>query len=175
MKSANTCYSHIEDLQLLSASNLCWELTFFCVKMRIEGLQALKPRLPSTSATETDLKARSNASGLVSEGRVFQDSTFGGTQAAQNQTNSAWSKDCEMMSTDSGMGQEVMIKESPLAANPSVTSKSGFDVEVRLVEREDDVDVDIGMGEWRVESFKAAVSEPVIYSPVTYQCLVRCF
>jgi hypothetical protein len=111
----------------------------------------------------------------MSEGRVFQDSTFGGSQAEQNQTNSAWSKDCEMMSTDSGMGQEVVIKESPLAANPSVTSKSGFDVEVRLVEREDDVDVDIGMGEWRVESFKAAVSEPVIYSPVTCQCLVRCF
>jgi hypothetical protein len=44
-----------------------------------------------------------------------------------------------------------------------------------LVEREDDVDVDIGMGEWRVESFKAAVSEPVIYSPITCQCLVRCF
>jgi hypothetical protein len=141
--------------------------------MRIEGLQALKPRLPFTSATETDSKARSNASGLVGEGRVFQDSTFGGSQAVQNQTNSAWSKDCEMMNTDSGMGQEVVIKESPLAANPSVTSKSGFDVEVRLVER--DVDVDIGMGEWRVESFKAAVSEPVIYSPITCQCLVRCF
>lgn len=60
---------------------------------------------------------------------------------------------------------EVRLESSHLgsfsAADPSVTSKSGFDFEIQLEEPEDDDGMDIGMGGWVVKICKAAVREPV--------------
>lgn len=44
---------------------------------------------------------------------------------------------------------------------PNVTSKSGCDLEVSLVERGHDLETDFGMGNWLMDSFRLGLGEPV--------------
>lgn len=66
--------------------------------------------------------------------------------------------------TDYRVGTEdVPMKRTkrPLDSLPNVTSKSGCDLEVSLVERGHDFETDFGMGNWLMDSFRLGLGEPV--------------
>lgn len=46
-------------------------------------------------------------------------------------------------------------------AQPVITSKSGLNFEVRLLAREEAANVEMGLGEWLVDSLRISVEEPV--------------
>lgn len=141
--------------------------------MRIEGLQALKPRLLLDTVTPARMAA---SEGSVTSSMEFlecgdTDFVYSDRRTSvsyQNGVNLASNIlgledfDIGLNTNNPGLRRESTSKDASSAANPNVTSKSGFDVEVQFVEREDDGDIDMGMGEWMVESCKAAVTEPVI-------------
>lgn len=59
------------------------------------------------------------------------------------------------------IGDEPVKKIRKLDSLPNVTTTSGLNLEVALVERGDEVGTKFGMGDWIVESFQAGVQEPV--------------
>jgi hypothetical protein len=59
--------------------------------------------------------------------------------------------------------EEVPMKRTkrPLDSLPNVTSRSGCDLEVSLVERGHDLGTDFGMGNWLMDSFRFGLGEPL--------------
>lgn len=111
--------------------------------MRIEGLQAVKPRSPATSPTPVV------GGGYVTD--LGNEETILTTATPSN-------------NIDNETPDEPVRKVRRLLNTlPNVTSTSGLDMEVHLVERGKEVDTVMGIGDWILHSFRAGVREPVSY------------
>lgn len=62
-----------------------------------------------------------------------------------------------------GIDEEIPLKKIKRLPDtlPNITSRSGCDFEMCLVERGDDLETDFGMGNWLMDSFRVGVGEPV--------------
>lgn len=135
--------------------------------MQIEGLQALKPRFSSIHSV-----GDVSDSTLLSSSMEYLD--CGGvdlspTNYGQNGARVASDDGVSDIGLDGNSSENSLHPGSFSPADPSVTSKSGFDFEIQLEEPEDDDGIDIGMGGWVVKICKAAVREPVSNKdPVVY-------
>lgn len=135
------------------------------VQMQIEGLQALKPRFSGNQLSVRD----ASDSAQMSSSTEYLD--FGGMDSSPSnlgQNGAHVATDIDGVLDDIGLDGsssegrlDSLHPGSFSAADPSVTSKSGFDFEIQLEEPEDDDGIDIGMGGWVVKICKAAVREPV--------------
>ena len=136
-------------------------------QMQIEGLQALKPRFignPSHQIRDAPDNVQMRSSVYVDCGGL---DSLDSSPSRYDQNGAHLAADLNGVN---GIGLERNSGDVRLdsldggafsAADPSVTSKSGFDFEIQLEEPEDDDGVDIGMGGWVVKICKAAVREPV--------------
>jgi len=68
-------------------------------------------------------------------------------------------------SASDAVGTEVAPKRTkrPLDTLPNITSGSGCDLELCLIERGHDAETDFGLGNWLMDSFRLGVGEPVCY------------
>ncbi|KAG0586203.1 hypothetical protein KC19_2G072000 [Ceratodon purpureus] len=135
--------------------------------MQIEGLQALKPRFTGNPSHEVrdaveDLQVRSSVyfdcGGLDSVYSSFAKHEQNGAHLAAGVYGV---DDVCLDRNSSDRGLDSLHRGAFSAADPSVTSKSGFDFEIQLEETEDEDGIGIGMGGWGVKICKAAVREPV--------------
>ncbi|XP_024386445.1 uncharacterized protein [Physcomitrium patens] len=136
--------------------------------LKIEGLQALKPRVIGNSSHQIrdfagNVQMNSSVEYLDCGGADFSycGSPNPGQSGAILADNISGLRDIGSSITSSEVRLESSHLGSFSAADPSVTSKSGFDFEIQLEEPEDDDGMDIGMGGWVVKICKAAVREPV--------------
>lgn len=136
--------------------------------MRIEGLQALKPQVPSSNTSQVRASASLTTSSMEYLDCGDSDFIYTATGAAEMLSQNGAANiegledfDIGLSRNNSSMRLDSMQRAKFSAVDPSVTSNSGFDVEIRLVEQDDEGDYDIGMGGWVVKSCKAAVREPV--------------
>ncbi|KAG0566404.1 hypothetical protein KC19_7G061500 [Ceratodon purpureus] len=86
-----------------------------------------------------------------------------GLQAVRNESNQAPHFDSQPSASDALSTEEVPLKKIKRLPDrlPTITSRSGCDLEVCLVERGHDVETDFGMGNWLMDSFRVGLGEPV--------------
>ena len=144
------------------------QVEFVASQMRIEGLQALKPQVPSSNTSQVRASASLTTSSMEYLECGDSDFIYTATGAAEMLSQNGAANiegledfDIGLSRNNSSMRLDSMQRAKFSAVDPSVTSNSGFDVEIRLVEQDDEGDYDIGMGGWVVKSCKAAVREPV--------------
>jgi hypothetical protein len=129
--------------------------------MQIEGLQALKPRFTGNEVRDAPDHVQMRSSVYLDCGgpdSVYSSLDQNGAHLAAD----IYGVDDVGLSRNSSGGRLDSLHRGAFApADPSVTSKSGFDFEIQLEETEDDDGIDIGMGGWVVKICKAAVREPV--------------
>lgn len=133
--------------------------------MRIEGLQALKPQFAGNQSHQvrdaSDCAQMSSSLEYLDCGGMDSSPSNYGQNGAHFAADIDGVDDIGLDRNSSEGRLDSLNPGSFPAADPSVTSKSGFDFEIQLEEREDDDGIDLGMGGWVVKICKAAVREPV--------------
>lgn len=142
--------------------------------MQIEGLQALKPRFTGNHSHQvrdaSDSAQMSSSMEYLDCGGMDSSSSNYGQNGAHLAADIDGEDDIGLDRNGSEGRLDSLHPVSFSAADPSVTSKSGFDFEIQLEEPEDDDGIDIGMGGWVVKICKAAVREPVSSTGPSWIC-----
>lgn len=122
----------------------------------------MKPRFSgSHSLRDVSDSAQVSSAMEYSDCRGMHSRAFSNAQIGAGDLDRLDDVDLHTSSSEDSSVSSHSYSGSSCGADPRVTSKSGFDFEIRLEESEDDGGINVGMGRWVVKICKAAVREPV--------------